>query len=787
MGRISNFYSIGLKKRKAPGPFGSFNEHETLVPPASTAALINAYLTRGAPLPPPILRSWGTLLPKPQGGFRPIAVSEPITRVIGRILAARLTTPSLVDFLARFGQLGPARHGAALLSNLAGLTPTCGADIQNAFNTLYRSFLLRAVIALAPDAARLTTLLYLTPSKIDLGSHDLAPLRGVRQGCPAAAPLFALSVAFALSLAPSPPPVLMYADDIVYHQIANPEDAHLATSTALHVAGLTLKPLARDVSTCGGCSHSHPDSADAPLPTRLEKKIPAVIDLLNLVQHAPVPLHVKYNVVRVVPSLFQYYIFATALSHPVIAHNLAARVDDILTNAIENFTDTPVAHPALLGIQTLVPTVSASRIIIARGLEDHLPDPLKLHLRTGQMHKVVLAAFHTMYQQTPAECTFTNLTRIATESALRNTELKLPPLALARWRSLTGDFLQLHRSPISNEHFRSVVNLLANPPEPGEEVSFKCPLCGCNVTDATSHRLCCPHVSAVRMLRHNLITRGALAATWAEATGTTAELEPPTTLAKNTTAKADIALTDVSGRRLLFDVTVTQPESTCALQLRSDRITGAAATAAFRRKTRHYAHANPPVTPLVWEAYGHPHKDTRTALGRIATAAAEFQKVSRDAFLRTLRGRVCAALLLGTARALHHIKTLRILLAARDASHNFSAPRPPPDPSQPSSPPPALAPAPPQASPPATPARRPAPDPSLDANQPPTQRRRTLIPVGEPPPTPTHIPIPPPITPRPQPKTAQRRELRFVGAPAPAPPPVPALFPVLPPPSPTVT
>jgi hypothetical protein len=243
----------------------------------------------------------------------------------------------------------------------------------------------------------------------------------------------------------------------------------------------------------------------------------------------------------------------------------------------------------------------------------------------------------------------------------------------------------------------------------------------------------------------------------------------------------------VSGRRLLFDVTVTQPESTCALQLRSDRITGAAATAAFRRKTRHYAHANPPVTPLVWEAYGHPHKDTRTALGRIATAAAEFQKVSRDAFLRTLRGRVCAALLLGTARALHHFKTLRISRAARDASHNFSAPRPPPDPLQPSSPPPAPAPAPPLASPPATPARRPAPDPPPDANQPPTQRRRTLTPVGEPPPTPTHIPIPPPITPRPQPKTAQRRELRFVGAPAPAPPPVPALFPVLPPPSPTVT
>lgn len=192
----------GLKKRKAPGPFGSFNEHEALVPPASTAALLNAYLTHGAPLPALLLRSWGTLLPKPQGGFRPIAVGEPIARVTGRVLAARLTNPALVNFLRRFGQLGPTRHGAALLANLAGLTPTFGADITNAFNMVHRSFMLRAVTALAPEAARLTALLYLTPSNIDFGSHDLAPLRGVRQGCPAAAPLFALTVTYALSLAP---------------------------------------------------------------------------------------------------------------------------------------------------------------------------------------------------------------------------------------------------------------------------------------------------------------------------------------------------------------------------------------------------------------------------------------------------------------------------------------------------------------------------------------------------------------------------------------------------------
>ena len=60
----------------------------------------------------------------------------------------------------------------------------------------------------------------------------------------------------------------------------------------------------------------------------------------------------------------------------------------------------------------------------------------------------------------------------------------------------------------------------------------------------------------------------------------------------------------------------------------------------------------------MWEAYG---TQTRTALSKIAAAAAEFQRVTHDAFLRTLRSRVCGALLLGVARALNHYKTLPIM------------------------------------------------------------------------------------------------------------------------------
>ena len=143
-----------------------------------------------------------------------------------------------------------------------------------------------------------------------------------------------------------------------------------------------------------------------------------------------------------------------------------------------------------------------------------------------------------------------------------------------------------------------------------------------------------------------------MAATWAECTGTAAELEPPTTLLSGSTAKADIALTDVNGVRRLYDVTVTQPDSVQALSHHSDRTPGIAANLAYRLKLNHYSQSNPPVTPLVWEAYGTPHKETRTALSKIAAAAAEFQRVTHDAFLRTLRSRVCGALLLGVARAL---------------------------------------------------------------------------------------------------------------------------------------
>ena len=181
-----------------------------------------------------------------------------------------------------------------------------------------------------------------------------------------------------------------------------------------------------------------------------------------------------------------------------------------------------------------------------------------------------------------------------------------------------------------------------------------------------------------------------------------------------TTAKADVALTSVDGARYLFDVSICQPDSVQALRLRSDTKPGVAAGLTTNLKNKHYRFSDPPVTPLVWEAYGTPHKDTRKALGRIATAAAAFQRVTRDAFLRTFRARVCAALLLGTARALSHPKTMPIVLAARDALTIAPAPRPPP----------------PRPSHLATPARRPPSGPPPGA---PVTRRRCLRFVGSPP------------------------------------------------------
>ena len=88
---------------------------------------------------------------------------------------------------------------------------------------------------------------------------------------------------------------------------------------------------------------------------------------VQLIRNCTAPLHVKLHAIRCVPSLFQYHVFATALSHPDVANVLATQVDLAVTDAIETLTAIPIAHSALLGIQTLLPTVLPCRVIIARG------------------------------------------------------------------------------------------------------------------------------------------------------------------------------------------------------------------------------------------------------------------------------------------------------------------------------------------------------------------------------------------------------------------------------------
>ena len=190
----------------------------------------------------------------------------------------------------------------------------------------------------------------------------------------------------------------------------------------------------------------------------------------------------KLHAIRCVPSLFQYHVFATALSHPDVAKVLATQVDLAVTDAIEVLSGIPIAHSALLGIQTLLPTVLPCRVIIARGHDDHLPPGVRLFLNTGRTLQSVTDEFNRLFNTPPASHPFHKLCRIATEHALARPELALPPVAWARWRSLTGDFLNLHRTPLPTPFLLSVIGLLANPPEPEDLVRFKC-----------------PHVSAVRI------------------------------------------------------------------------------------------------------------------------------------------------------------------------------------------------------------------------------------------------------------------------------------------------
>ena len=217
-----------------PGPSGLRAEHLRLAWsadaafPTSFTALVRAAIT-GRIVGPTVSQSVLSLVPKANGGARPIGVGEILRRVAGRIVM-RALTPQVRPTLEQDGQAVLSRFGTAItyrriLDDAAADSANwiLQLDISNAFNTIHRASVLEHAPIQHPIAAALISSLYSSPSDMVVPRMErtIPVTRGVIQGCPLGSLLFATALA---------PIARQAADGLVLSQRWYADDGHISAA-----------------------------------------------------------------------------------------------------------------------------------------------------------------------------------------------------------------------------------------------------------------------------------------------------------------------------------------------------------------------------------------------------------------------------------------------------------------------------------------------------------------------------------------------------------------------------
>ena len=142
-------------------------------------------------------------LPKPQGGYRPIAVGEVLRRLSGKCLMRLVRDDAQTYFWT--GQVGVAVPGGAERAIHAVRAWTqrhqgsphkilVKLDYSNAFNCVSRAAVLTSSAEHFPQLSRWATWCYQQPSRLQFGEHVLFSRAGVQQGDPLGPLLFSLAL-----------------------------------------------------------------------------------------------------------------------------------------------------------------------------------------------------------------------------------------------------------------------------------------------------------------------------------------------------------------------------------------------------------------------------------------------------------------------------------------------------------------------------------------------------------------------------------------------------------------